>query len=149
MKKKIVMALSALALAGWATGALAAKTGTSPFTDNLTLTLNGFPTGTIFVASYVDNNGVNISGPAFFNTDAPTLVKIYSDNKAENGNPNMTMQYPTIFGTQSCTLNFVDGPWTVLNYKNGSAPVCAGITVGSITSVSQDNYTLTITDNEP
>ena len=149
MKKILVVAVSALAFAGCATSALAAKTGKTPFADNLTVLLNGFQSEMVFNASYVSNNGVNISGPDFFNDDAPTLVRVFSNNKVYNGHPSMTVQYPTNFGTQSCTLNLVDGPWAVLNYSSGSAPVCAGITVSAIKSTSQYNYSVTITDNEP
>lgn len=148
-RKLTVLLASSLALMGCATASFAAKTGISPFSDNLTLTLNGFPSGTIFNASYIDNNGVNISGPDFFNGDSPTLVVVSSTNKIENGYPSMTVQYPTLNGTQTCTLNLVDGPLAILNYKDGSAPICAGITLSPVTVTSQYNYTITITDNEP
>lgn len=148
-KKVTIWVASSLMLMGCATASFAAKTGLSPFSDNLTLTLSGFPSDTIFNAIYVDDNGINISGPAVFNSDSPAMVTIASDNKVENGDPSMMMQYPTIFGTQTCALDLADGPLAMLHYKEGSAPICAGITVSSITLTSQYNYTATITDNEP
>ncbi len=150
-KKLTVLVASSLALLGCATASFAGQTGVSPFSDNLTMTFNGFPSQTIFNASYVDNNGVNISGPDFFNTDAPVLVVVSSTNKLENGAPSMTMEYPTLAGTQTCTLNLMDGPYAVhgLSYRDGSAPVCAGITVSPITMTSHYNYSVTVTDNEP
>ncbi|OGT42108.1 MAG: hypothetical protein A3F13_04020 [Gammaproteobacteria bacterium RIFCSPHIGHO2_12_FULL_40_19] len=148
-KKLTVLVASSLALLGCATASFAGKTELSPFSDNLTLTLNGFPSDTIFNALYVDNNGVNISGPDFFNTDAPVLVVVSSTNKLENGDPSMTVQYPTLGGTETCTLNLMDGPYALhgLSYKDGSAPICPGITVSPITLTSQYNYSVTITDN--
>jgi hypothetical protein len=102
-----------------------------------------------FKASYVNEGGVNISGPTDFDTNSPALVIVSSDNKLENGYPSMMVQYPTIFGVQTCAMNLVDGPFTMLNYKEGTAPICAGITVGPIKLTSQYNYSVTITDNEP
>ena len=148
MKKKLVLAVSALVFSGWAVGAFAAKTGVSPFDDHLTILMNGFPSDMMFQATYVPNNGVNINGPEDFNADAPSVVRVFSNNKVEDGYPVMKIRYPTLSGSGHCTLNLADGPWRGLDYRSGSAPVCAGIALSPV-SPTEYGYTVTITDNEP
>jgi len=116
------------------------------------ISFDGFDSDTLINNSYQDDNGINIEGPAFMNTDGDALVKISSNNLAEPGYPSMTMQYPDRSGTsQTCTLTFLDGPLIpYLIYKDDVAPVCPGIHVGNIVHHSGGKaYTLVITDNEP
>lgn len=151
MNKKLLFVVASLAITGSALAA-SGKSGTSPFSDGLDVQFQGFQSEQLINIGYVDNNGVNISGPAFVNPDGDAVVQISSDNKVASGYPSMTLHYMTLSGgTQDCTLNFVDGPWTVLNYKDGSAPICSGITVGNIKFIPgvRHGYKLVITNNEP
>ena len=149
-KKIIVLAASAMMLAGFISESSAATVRTSPFTDNLTITFSGFLPETVFGASYQDNNGVNITGPELINIGNSALVQIYSKNKVDNGYPVMTMQYPDDSGTmQTCAITFIDGPWAILNYENGVAPVCPGISIGNISMTARHQFKLTVADSEP
>lgn len=148
MKKSLVLLFSSTLMVGWITGADAAKSRVSPFTDNLTIHLQGFPSYTLFSADYANNNNVNISGPSASYDNTAWPVVINSDNLYQNGNPSLTLYYQTASGSGgNCTFNFADGPWTQLHYQYGSPPNCSGVTVSSITQDNQNSYELTITDN--
>lgn len=153
MEKKLIRFASSLILMGAVSTGFAAvpvNASYSPFKDNLTVHFVGFPHGTFFYASYVDDNGVNISGPSFATTDYDALVIISSQNKLVNGYPSMSMMYPALYGDQKCTMTLMDGPYLpALMYKSGKAPVCPGVTLGDIQKNSPNNYSITITDNEP
>ena len=118
----------------------------SPFSDNLTVSLQGFPAQTTVAMQYIDNNDVNISGPLSMNTTPGIFnVTIASNNQIENGFPAMVVTLPKSLGGQSCTLTFVDGPYTYLNFETGAPPVCANLQVTPIQNgSSQYLYTMTI-----
>lgn len=147
-KKIIVLLASSLAMIACATTA-SAKDRTSPFTDNLSIQFSEFPTDMPFSAIYQSDNGVDITGYFGFDTNIGDSVTINSDNLYHNGDPSMTLSYPTYLGPQTCTLNFVDGPWTTLAYLNGSVPACTGLTIGAIVLQSQYNYKITVAYNGP
>lgn len=152
MNKKIVTVVSSLALLSCASSSFALQKtigGTHFFKDELTIVFNGFPAQTIFYNAYKDDNGINISGASFFNSDAPALVDISSSNDVEWGYPSITMQYPVDDGNRSCRLTFKDGPGIFLNFEGGVSPTCPGILVDSINQTDLHEYTLTITDSEP
>lgn len=151
MQKKImVLAASAMMLAGFVSESSAATVRTSPFKDNLTVTFSGFLPETVFEASYQDDNGINITGPEVINPENSALVQIYSKNKVDNGYPVMSMRYPDDSGTmQTCAITFVDGPWAILNYENGIVPVCPGVSISNIRMTARHQYKLTVADSEP
>jgi hypothetical protein len=150
MNKKLVVFVGALVMAGSAC-ATSTQAQLSPFTDNLTIKFQGFPSENLFSVSYFNNNGVNIVGPAFINPDGDALVTVSSNNKLQSGTPGMILRYPTMSGsTQDCMLTFIDGPLVpALTYKAGVAPVCPGIVVSNISETGKGAYQLTITDSEP
>ncbi len=153
MKTKLLaFASSAILMSLITTGFAAAPVNASysPFKDNLTIHFVGFPQDTFFYAAYADDNGVNISGPSFAETSADALVIISSQNKLANGNPSMSILYPALFGDQKCMISFTDGPYLpALTYQSGKDPVCPGVTFSDIQRISQNNYSITLTDNEP
>ena len=142
MKMKAIALVAASILVTGTVLASPTKVHTSPFTDNLSLQFTGFSDDSMVYASYQDDNGVNIIGPAIIKVSAPTLVAISSQNQLENGYPSMTIAYN---GTQ-CVLNFVDGPFAAsLAYKNGIAPSCTDIKVSDVVRTGQYQYAITIT----
>lgn len=153
MEKKLLALASSAILMGMITTGFAAtpvNASYSPFKDNLTVHFVGFPQDTYFYASYADDNGVNIAGPAFATTDYDALIIISSQNKLANGYPSMSILYPALFSDQKCTVTFMDGPYLpYLRYKSGKPPICPGVTFSDIQKNSQNNYSVTITDNEP
>lgn len=153
MEKKLIRFVSsAILITALGTGFAAAPVTASysPFKDNLTIHFLGFPQSTLFYASYADDNGVNIGGPSFATTDYDMLVTISSQNKLANGYPSMSILYPALYDDQKCTITFMDGPYLpALSYKSGKAPICPGVTLGDIQKNNQNNYSVTITDNEP
>ncbi len=153
MERKLLAFASSVILMGMiATGFAATPVNASysPFKDNLTVHFVGFPQDTYFYASYTDDNGVNISGPSFATTDADALVVISSQNKLANGYPSISILYPALFSDQKCTITFMDGPYLPsLMYKSGKTPVCPGVAFSDIQKNSSNNYSVTLTDNEP
>jgi hypothetical protein len=153
MEKKLLAFASSVILMGMITTGFAAtpvNASYSPFKDNLTIHFVGFPHDTYFYASYENDNGVNISGPAFATTDYDASVTISSQNKLSNGYPSMSMLYPALYSDQKCKVTFMDGPYLpYLIYKSDKTPVCPGVTFSDIQKVSQNNYSVTLTDNEP
>src|SRR3990167_435280 len=144
MKKYLVWLRASIAMVGCVSAAMADKTGSSPFTDNLAISLQGFSDGTIFLANYSDDNSVNIAGPSIFTDQTNAPVVISSSNLYQNGFPSMMLSYATDAGEQTCVLNFVDGPWTNLAYQYVNPPVCQGITVGALVGSGSYAYQLTI-----
>ena len=139
-KRQTLTTLAALCVAS-ISFANPAGENSSPFMDNLTVKLKGF-NNTVDVR-YAGNNGVNISGPTKVMAGTTAIpVSISSQNMLDNGFPAMTV---TTADHAHCQLNFVDGPWTILNYKTDAPPSCSHIKVSSITSSSQYRYALTLT----
>lgn len=153
MEKKLLRFASSVILMGMMTTGFAAtpvNASYSPFKDNLTVHFVGFPQDTYFYANYINDNGVNISGPSFATTDTDALIIISSLNKLANGYPSVSILYPALFSDQKCTITFMDGPYLPsLMYKTGKAPICPGVTFSDIQKDGQNNYTVTLTDNEP
>lgn len=162
MEKRVsvkILVATAIALTGVTTASLADTAKTSPFSDSLTVQLQGFPLGAAVNNYYTSNNGVNITGKSYVNIDQYSAdnvvpITIWSNNKAANGYPVMKFSYITNADMQqTCSITFVDGPWDVLNYE--SQPTCSldptldNVTFGSIKMKSRHNYTAIITDNEP
>lgn len=116
----------------------------SPFTDNLYVNLHNFPANTALKVSYVDNNGVNISGPTPKTVSGSPQwhVQIASQNLVENGDPTMIIEL--LASGTSCQLQFVDGPWTTLAFLNGGAPVCTHLNVGNIVPAPVQPYVYTM-----
>ena len=119
----------------------------SPFTDNITVNLHGTPGMNI---EYFNDNGVNfqdseIPTPPPSRVDAGATsfsFHLHSTNLLENGNPSMMLHLDD--GT-TCTLHYVDGPWTYLNFEEGNPPQCGHLQVGTITQEDQYQYTLDLT----
>lgn len=153
MEKKLLRFASSVILMGLITTGFAAapvNASYSPFKDNLIVHFAGFPQSTFFYAAYVNDNGVNITGPSFSTTDADTMITVSSQNKLANGYPSVSMLYPALSSDQKCTITFMDGPYLpALRYQSGKAPVCPGLTISDIQKKSQNNYSVTITNNEP
>lgn len=122
-----------------------AQTHVTPFTDNLAITLNGFPPNTQVIATYMSDNGVNIIGPAFTSVSgsAQLPVQISSHNLIENGYPAMNLSFAA--SSSTCRLQFVDGPYSYLNFANGTPPNCTHLTISNITPAGQYNYYLNLT----
>lgn len=149
MKKSIILAISAIATLGFlSTGnALPLKSNITPFTDHLLIHFKNFPANMNLMASYKDDNGIMISGPAVINSVGDVLVTLHSNNKYQQGTPEMMLRYATTEGVAVCGLDFVDGPWTMLNFETGKAPACPAVTIGGIQQSGLNAYTMTITGN--
>ena len=118
-------------------------TQVSPFQDNITVNLNGFPI-THLSMQYSGDNGVNIWGPEEINTtNGGFTFHIASQNFSDDGFPTLTINMPA--ENTSCTLRLNDGPWAYLAYKNSSAPHCAHMKVSPIMYDDQYRYTINLT----
>lgn len=144
LKKNYFFALCLSALFTCSSFASAQNDKVTPFTDNVTVNLSQFAAGTAFRASYQNDNDVNISGPTNIN-DTHFQVKINSQNRIENGFPNLTLYYHTPSGDQQCTMNFIDGPWTMLAYRYKNPPLCPGVTVSPMIMENHYQYVINIT----
>ncbi|OGT25484.1 MAG: hypothetical protein A3I77_04120 [Gammaproteobacteria bacterium RIFCSPLOWO2_02_FULL_42_14] len=147
MKKTSVIFLSGIIATMAATTALATttKSSTSPFTDNITVSLINYPANDFTTATYTSDNGVNIQGPTYITSNSFPIT-ISSQNTYQNGNPSVTLSYTTTnLGNQQCTLNFVDGPWADLAYQYGTPPSCQGIIVSAIANSAPYTYNIAIT----
>lgn len=118
----------------------------SPFSDNLQVIMQNFPAQATLTMSYTDNNDVNISGPSSVSASLGAFpVTVASNNFIQNGFPIMTITYPSNVGTQTCTFQFVDGPYTYLNFAAGVPPTCTNLSVSPIQNgYTQYSYTMTI-----
>ncbi|WP_251365847.1 hypothetical protein [Coxiella-like endosymbiont of Rhipicephalus sanguineus] len=80
---------------------LTAELHLSSLTDNLSVNLKDFPIPRQVIASYINNNGVDINGATFVSVtgSANLAVQISSHNPVEKGYPIMT-----IFPLQTSTM---------------------------------------------
>ncbi|WP_259425736.1 hypothetical protein, partial [Coxiella burnetii] len=95
--------------------------------------------------NYMIESGVNIIGPAFTTVSgsAQLPVQISSHNLIENGYPAMNLSFAA--SSSTCRLQFVDGPYSYLNFANGTPPNCTHLTISNITPAGQYNYYLNLT----
>jgi len=143
--KKTFIGLTALTIA-MATSAMATSVRhaqTTPFTDNVTINLQGFP-AEISHIYYQSDNDVDISGPESINTGT---VKNYnfsisSHNISDNGYPSMDITLPKT--KERCIFNFVDGPWVYLGYRASNPPICAHLSVSPITQDGPYHYSINV-----
>lgn len=116
----------------------------TPFTDNLSINLIHFSETSPLTAFYQSDNDVDIDGPNTISGNQFSTT-ITSNNKIENGFPRLTLHYATSAGAQTCTLELVDGPWTVLNFRYKNPPKCAGLNISQIIPTTAYQYGLNIT----
>ena len=136
--KKLATAILALAVSS---SALASQV--SPFQDNVTVNLNGFPI-TDLMMEYTGNNGVNISGPTEVSTISGGFTfQIGSQNAFDNGFPSVTIYMPSEH--TSCTFELTDGPWTYLDYKSSTPPTCEHMSASLIQNDNQYQYHINLT----
>ena len=124
------------------TGAFAAQSRLSPFTDNLVLHFVGL-SGSEFSIDYESDNGVNITGPNPF-PDQDASIFIQSNNKYFNGNPALILFYKQGNNGQACSLIFVDGPWSYLQFLDNTPPQCDGLQISNITRTGLYSYQVSI-----
>ena len=142
--KNILFTSTVIATLFSTVNALATQAQYTPFSDSLTLHFMG-ASGSDFTPYYQSDNEIDITGynplPA---QDA--IITISSQNKVELGYPALTLFYMNGARGTDCTMIFVDGPWSFLNFKNGKIPTyCNGLTISPISQTGAHQYQLTIT----
>ena len=85
--KKFMLTLLTVSAVELTAQTLSAELHLSPFLDNLLVNLKDFPAPTQVIASYPNDNGVDINGPTFVSMtgSANLAVQVSSHNLVEKG----------------------------------------------------------------